>query len=73
MQETGGIISHNLSFSPPAITNTLPSGFPVEHRFPISIFILCRNFRKHKMEIFGLVFPSVGFVEVNMVSMICSD
>lgn len=71
--EAGGVIPHNLSVPyPPAVTNTLLSGFPAEHTFLISTFILCRNVHKRKSAMFGLAFPLVGFVEVkSTISCIC--
>lgn len=63
MQDAEGVISHNVSFPPPAVTNMLLTGSPADHRAPIFIFILCRNSHKHKLEMFGLVFPSVAFAE----------
>lgn len=72
MGEARGAISYNLSFSCPVVTSTLLLGSSAEHRFPISIFMLGRNFCKHKMEIFGLVFPSIGFVDIKTtISCIC--
>lgn len=72
MQETGGIISRNFSPLLPSPTHFC-QGFLWSTFFQYPFLSFAEIFTDNKMEIHGLVFPSVGFVEVvNMVSMICS-